>query len=133
MGEFGTPRGANKHAGIDINAPKGTAVLAPADGKIINIINRNMSNDPGEIRASKGQGAGTVVDIDHGKGVVTRYFHLEYKSARFAVGETVNAGDVIATVGRTGNTPAKGDTHLHFEIRLNGKPVDPSKYIPIKQ
>jgi murein DD-endopeptidase MepM/ murein hydrolase activator NlpD len=121
------------HSGIDINASKGTSIRAPADGVVTQVVNRDVSNDPGSKKAPPGQGAGTLITIDHGNGVVTRYFHLTYGSPQFKEGEQVKAGDVIATVGRTGNTPAAGDTHLHFEMKLNGIPVDPQKYLPKQQ
>jgi murein DD-endopeptidase MepM/ murein hydrolase activator NlpD len=129
-GYFGTPRTHGLHAGIDINAAPQTPVLVPADGRIVAVINRNVSNDPGVRRAGKKEGAGTVVVIDHGKGVTTHYFHLTFGSPAFTVGQDVKAGEVVATVGRTGNTPAGGDTHLHVEVRLNGQAVDPLLYFP---
>jgi murein DD-endopeptidase MepM/ murein hydrolase activator NlpD len=129
-GYFGASRGKRTHKGIDINAAANTPVLAPADGKVSVIFNRNVSNDPGAKKPNSTQGAGTVVVLDHGNGVTTHYFHLTFGSPTVRIGDDVKAGAVIATVGRTGNTPAKSDTHLHFETQLNGKPVDPQKYLP---
>ena len=95
-------------------------------------------------------GAGTVVDvrpnpsatygnqvvIDHGEGVYTQSSHLD--SAIVGPGDDVLAGQMIGTVGTTGNTPPAGDAHLHFEVRIGGPEprakggalVDPSNVLP---
>jgi murein DD-endopeptidase MepM/ murein hydrolase activator NlpD len=132
-GRYATPRSGGIHKGIDINASSNTPILAPAAGKVVAVINRNVSSDPGAKRPIKGQDAGTVVVIDHGNGVTTHYFHLVFGSPKFRPGQEVKAGDVIANVGRTGNTPANGDTHLHIEVRLKGVAVDPLKHLPRAQ
>lgn len=98
------------HKGIDIGAAGGTPILATADGVVT--------------RAGLSSGYGNLVVIDHGNGVTTYYGHCSrlYTS----VGAEVKAGDKIAAVGSTGNSTGN---HLHFEIRLNGKQVNPQKYV----
>lgn len=98
------------HAGVDIAVPTGTPVRAAADGVV-------------KFAGNNG-GYGLLVTIDHGENVETRYAH----NSRIVVkkGQRVKAGQVIAYSGNTGNSTGP---HLHFEIRLNGKPYDPLKYI----
>jgi murein DD-endopeptidase MepM/ murein hydrolase activator NlpD len=98
------------HSGLDISARMGTPIVAPAKGTV----------------TSAGvQGAyGNVVVIQHGSGLVTRYAHLQ----RFIVkvGDVVSRGTVIAYVGNTGRSSGP---HLHYEVILNGRPIDPMHYI----
>lgn len=68
---------------------------------------------------------GKTVMIDHGKGIQTLYAHNDRLLVK--VGEQIAAGEQIALSGNTGNTTGP---HLHFEIRLNGKVIDPLKYLP---
>jgi len=68
---------------------------------------------------------GGMIEIDHGNGMVSLYAHLS--STRVHQGEPVKAGEVIGRIGHTGK--ATGD-HLHFEIRINGQPVNPLNYVP---
>lgn len=98
------------HAGIDIAAPEGTPVAAAADGKVI--------------FAGWAGGYGNLVLIAHGDGIVTAYAHL----ASIAVGQgaRVSRGSVVGTVGSTGHSTGP---HLHFEVRVNGTPVDPMAYL----
>ena len=98
------------HKGIDIAATRGTPILATASGKVS--------------FAGWSSGYGYLVKIDHGNGVETYYGHCSklYVSA----GDTVEAGEQIAAVGSTGNSTGN---HLHFEIRLNGKQVNPQTYV----
>ena len=98
------------HKGIDIAATRGTPILATASGKVS--------------FAGWSSGYGYLVKIDHGSGVETYYGHCSklYVSA----GDTVEAGEQIAAVGSTGNSTGN---HLHFEIRLNGKQVNPQTYV----
>lgn len=98
------------HQGLDIAAKIGTNIKAVADGKVIH------SGEMG--------GYGNLIIIDHGNGITTYYGHCSKLIVK--VGEKVNAGDIIAEVGNTGNSTGP---HLHFEIRQNGKYVDPSKYL----
>ena len=98
------------HTGLDIAAPAGTPIKAAADGTV------TFSGYSG--------GYGYVVKMDNGNGVETYYGHSSalYVSA----GETVEAGDVIAAVGSTGNSTGN---HLHFEVRVNGSVVNPQNYL----
>lgn len=126
-GAFGSCRRggcAQPHRGIDIEAPVGADVVAFTDGTVVPI-----SPNPSSTY-------GNQVVIDHGNGVFSQSAHLD--SLSVSPGDTVIAGQLIGTVGRTGNTPVTGDSHLHFEIRIGSKlPVaaggstdDPMKYLP---
>lgn len=101
---------AEMHAGIDVAAPPGTPVYAPADG-IVSYTGYEA-------------GYGKIVSIDHGYGVVTRFAH----NSRVFVeqGQKVSRRDVIAAIGSTGRSSGP---HLHYEVRVNGVPVDPENYI----
>lgn len=98
------------HRGLDIAAPVGTPIYAPADGVIIFSGNKS--------------GFGKFIMIAHGNGIVTRYGH----NAQLLVkpGDKVQRGDKIATVGLTGRTTGP---HLHYEVWVNGKPANPSNFI----
>ena len=98
------------HGGLDLAASYGTPIMATADGVVKS--------------AGRTGGYGNLVVIDHGNGVETYYGHCS--SINVKVGATVKAGDIIAKVGSTGNSTGN---HLHFEIRINGKSVNPQKYI----
>jgi murein DD-endopeptidase MepM/ murein hydrolase activator NlpD len=95
-----------RHAGIDIAAPAGTHILAPAAGRVR--------------FSGKKFGYGYTVEIDHGGGVVTRYAHC--RSLMVRAGDDVAAGAIIATVGRSGLATAP---HLHYEVMVNGRNVNP--------
>ncbi|MCB0407648.1 MAG: M23 family metallopeptidase [Bdellovibrionales bacterium] len=98
------------HAGLDIAAPPGTPVYAPADG-VVSFVGYES-------------GYGKLVSIDHGYGVVTRFAH----NSRLLVekGQKVSRRDVISTVGSTGRSSGP---HVHYEVRVHGVPVDPRNYI----
>jgi murein DD-endopeptidase MepM/ murein hydrolase activator NlpD len=98
------------HRGLDIATRKGTPIIAPADGVIT--------------YAAKKWLIGNMITIDHGHGMLTRYGHI-YKIIK-KKGERVKRGEVIALVGNTGRSTGP---HLHYEVRLNGVPVNPVKYI----
>lgn len=98
------------HEGIDISAPMGTPIIAAAAGVVVEVGNES--------------GYGNLITIDHGNGVVTRYGHCSRIVAR--VGQRVQRGDRIAYVGSTGISTGP---HLHYEVIVNGKPVNPRKYI----
>lgn len=100
----------SRHLGVDIDAPRGAPVLAVADGVV------TWSGWRG--------GYGNVVEIDHGNGYMTRYAHNSKLSRE--VGERVHAGDEIAKVGSTGRSTGP---HVHFEVWLDGKPVNPMAYV----
>lgn len=98
------------HKGLDIANRNGTPIIATADGIVT-------------FAGSKGN-MGTMVVLDHGHGMVTRYGHL-LKTLKNR-GESVKRGDVIAHMGNSGRSTGP---HVHYEVRLNGLPVNPKKYI----
>lgn len=98
------------HPGIDIGASMGTPIKAAASGRVI------VSGYNG--------GYGNLVVIDHGNGLATAYAHQS--SIAVSVGQQVGQGQVIGYVGSTGFSTGP---HLHFEVRVNGSPVDPMGYL----
>jgi len=99
------------HAGVDIGAGSGSAIVAAAEGKVISAGYRG--------------GYGNTVMIDHGNGVVSLYAHQLSGGIRVSVGSTVDKGERIGTVGSTGYSTGP---HLHFEVRVNGTPKNPATY-----
>jgi murein DD-endopeptidase MepM/ murein hydrolase activator NlpD len=99
------------HTGIDIGASYGTAIVAADSGRVI------YSTWVG--------GYGNTIAIDHGRGISTLYAHQS--SLAVGYGATVARGQVIGYVGSTGLSTGP---HLHFEVRVNGSPVDPMGYLP---
>jgi murein DD-endopeptidase MepM/ murein hydrolase activator NlpD len=105
--------GANTmHDGVDFSAGQGTPILAAASGKVI--------------KAENNAGYGNHVDVDHGNGLVTRYAHASKLLSR--EGDLVVRGQVLAEVGTTGRSTAP---HLHFEVRMNGVPQNPAKFLQV--
>ena len=98
------------HEGVDISAPLGTNIRAPADGKVTFVGHKI--------------GYGLVVELDHGGGVSTLYAHCQKLLVK--VGDYVAAGATIAKVGSTGLSTAP---HVHFEVLINGRHVDPLRYL----
>lgn len=98
------------HNGIDINAANATYILASAGGTVI--------------AAEWMDGYGYCVMISHGEGIVTLYAHCS--EMRVSYGDKVTQGQVIALVGSTGLSTGP---HCHFEVRLNGTPVNPLEYV----
>ncbi len=98
------------HEGLDIAGPIGTPVKAPAAGVVV--------------RAGANGSYGNFVAIDHGYGVQTRYGHLS--SIQVKVGQRVKRHEQVATLGNTGRSTGP---HLHYEVRVNGVPINPAKYI----
>jgi murein DD-endopeptidase MepM/ murein hydrolase activator NlpD len=98
------------HEGIDLSAPMGAPIVAPATGRVISV-----TNEPGY---------GNTFQIDHGNGIVTRFAHCSRIVVH--VGQQVTRGQLIATVGNTGLATGP---HLHYEVHVNGRPVDPLKYV----
>ena len=97
------------HPGMDFTAPTGTEIYATGNGTVVNTGWR--------------QGYGNCVEINHGYGYRTVYGHMSLIKVR--VGQKVNRGDVIGLVGNTGLSIGP---HLHYEVHLNGKPVNPLNY-----
>ncbi len=98
------------HEGLDIANAIGTPIVAPADGTVV--------------YASQEGGYGNVVVIDHGLGIKTRYAHLS--KITIALGDRVRRGQLIAELGNTGRSTGP---HLHYEVRINGIPENPRKFI----
>jgi murein DD-endopeptidase MepM/ murein hydrolase activator NlpD len=98
------------HQGMDIATPHGQPVYVPSDGTVVFI-------------GTEG-GYGKVLVIDHGYGVKTRYGHLSEIHVR--LGDRVKRGDKVASVGNTGRSTGP---HLHYEVRVNGIPENPRKFI----
>jgi murein DD-endopeptidase MepM/ murein hydrolase activator NlpD len=96
--------------GIDLTAPKGTKVRATADGRVT--------------FAGRSGAFGRLVIIRHENDYETRYAHL--KSIAVSKGKKVKRGAVIGTVGKSGNATG---FHLHYEVRLQGTPVNPRSYL----
>ncbi len=98
------------HEGLDIAAQTGTPVVAPADGVVL--------------KAGFSPGYGNMVEISHGYGIKTVFGHNSRLNVK--VGQQVKRGDIISYVGDTGSSTGP---HLHYEVRLNGLPVNPKKYL----
>lgn len=94
------------HPGLDISADKGDPVYATADGKVVN--------------ASAAGNYGNLVVLDHGYGLETRYGHLS--AFKVKLGQTVKRGDLLGLVGSTGRATS---SHLHYEVRANGRILNP--------
>lgn len=98
------------HQGVDIAAPMGSPIRAAANGTVI--------------RAGAAEDYGNYVEIAHGFGVVTRYAHAQKILVK--TGTRVSKGDLIGLVGATGRTTGP---HLHYEVEVGGRKVDPSNFI----
>lgn len=98
------------HGGLDLYTGSPRPVLAAGDGRVESILQQ--------------RGYGLVILIDHRNGVSTRYAHLSAIAPDIRPGAHVLAGEEIARTGRTGNATA---VHLHYEILVNGRAVDPLK------
>ena len=98
------------HQGMDIATPHGQPVYVPSDGTVVFL-------------GTEG-GYGKVLVVDHGYGVKTRYAHLSETHVR--LGDRVKRGDKVASVGNTGRSTGP---HLHYEVRVNGIPENPRKFI----
>jgi murein DD-endopeptidase MepM/ murein hydrolase activator NlpD len=98
------------HAGLDFKGPFGAPIYAAAKGTVRFV--------------GQKQGYGNCVEIDHGNGLMTRYAHMS--GFRAEVGQAVKAGDVLGAIGSTGRSTGP---HLHFEVRINDRPVDPRPFL----
>ncbi len=98
------------HEGMDIAAQTGTPIVAAADGVVI--------------KSGFGTGYGNMVEISHGYGYKSLYAHNSRLNVK--AGQRVRRGEVIAYVGDTGSSTGP---HLHYEVRLNGLPVNPTRYL----
>lgn len=97
------------HPGVDISAPRGTKVVATADGLVV--------------FAGRRQGYGNLVGIEHKFGISTRYGHLDRYTVR--AGQRVKRGDIVGYVGSTGRTTG---AHLHYEVRFHNQPLNPLRF-----
>lgn len=102
-------RSAN-HGGLDMAGVTGEPIMAAANGRVV--------------RASRFGAYGNAIDIDHGKGILTRYAHLSRIDVK--VGDKVVMGDKIGALGSTGRSTGP---HLHYEVRIDGRPVNPRRFL----
>lgn len=98
------------HPGIDISSPTGGRIVAPASGTVVRIGWEN--------------GYGRVVEIAHGFGIRTLYAHLE--TTRVTEGQRLRRGELVGLIGSTGRSTGP---HLHYEVQVGGKPVNPLDYV----
>jgi murein DD-endopeptidase MepM/ murein hydrolase activator NlpD len=101
---------AAMHAGIDLAGPSGTPIYATADATVG--------------RSEWVSGYGNLVELEHGRGIQTRYGHLS--RSMVSAGQKVKRGDVIALMGSTGRSTG---SHLHYEVRIDGKAVNPIPFM----
>jgi murein DD-endopeptidase MepM/ murein hydrolase activator NlpD len=101
---------SENHAGLDIAVPKGTPVHAPAEGVVVHA---GWKGDYGK-----------MIELDHGNGHTTRFGHLSLIEVE--IGDRVLKGQIIGAVGSTGRSTGP---HLHYEVRYQGRPLDPIKYL----
>ena len=116
FGVRGNPFGggaAEFHPGQDISAPRGTPVVATADGTVV--------------QAGWQNGYGQEVVVDHGQGLTTRYGHLS--KIEVAAGQVVRRGEELGQVGSTGRSTGP---HLHYEVRIDDVAVSPLHYLPAR-
>ncbi len=99
------------HAGMDIDGERGDMVVAPANGTVT--------------EAGWKGGYGQMIEIDHGNGLKTRYGHLS--KVEVTAGDTLTRGKLIAFIGSTGRSTGP---HLHYELRLNDRPINPRRFLP---
>ena len=104
--------GADFHPGLDFKGPLGAPIYAAARGRVSFVGQRS--------------GYGNCVEIDHGNGLVTRYAHMS--AFRTRPGTEVNPGDQIGLIGSTGRSTGP---HLHFEVRINDRPVNPRPFLEV--
>jgi len=110
---FGYRDGGEFHKGIDIMAGYGAPIVAASPGVVVTV--------------TEDGGWGQYVKIDHGGGISTLYAHMISGSAVVSVGQAVNAGDALGSVGDTGYVTV---AHLHFEVYVGNSVVDPMGWLP---
>ena len=103
------------HNGLDIASERGTQVLAAASGTVTALYEDDLM--------------GTVVEIDHGQGLVSQYANLAAVPT-VAVGDAVSTGSVIGSVGQTAAAESGRASHLHYALLKDGYAVDPAEYLP---
>ncbi|MCP5395655.1 MAG: M23 family metallopeptidase [Sphingomonadaceae bacterium] len=101
---------ATMHSGLDFKGPMGAPIYAAAKGTV-SFVGRKS-------------GYGNVVEVSHGNGLMTRYAHMSKFNAK--LGQEVAAGDVIGAIGSTGRSTGP---HLHFEVRINERAVNPRTFL----
>ncbi len=99
------------HKGLDIAGPIGTPIFATADGMVG--------------RAQWVRGYGKYIEVEHGNAIQTRYGHMS--ALNVAPGQRVRQGDLIGFMGSTGRSTG---SHLHYEVRIGGEPVNPTSFLP---
>jgi murein DD-endopeptidase MepM/ murein hydrolase activator NlpD len=99
------------HGGMDIDGERGEQVIAPANGVVT--------------EAGWKGGYGNMVEVDHGNGLKTRYGHLSKIDVQ--IGDSITRGQVMAFIGSTGRSTGP---HLHYELRLNDRPINPRRFLP---
>ncbi len=99
------------HSGMDIDGERGDLIVAPANGTVV--------------KAGWQGGYGNLIEIDHGNGLTTRYGHLS--KIEVQVGDTLQRGQLIGQIGSTGRSTGP---HLHYELRLNDKSINPRRFLP---
>lgn len=102
--------GREFHEGLDISAPYGSQILSPADGVVL-------------FNGAQ-RGYGYCIVIAHKYGITTRYAHLSSMAVK--VGDRVKKGEILGYIGNTGKATGP---HLHFEVHINGKPVNPMRFL----
>lgn len=115
--DFGEKRSYENHPGVDLRASSGTEIKSPADGKVIDAEFKNT-------------GCGGTIKIEHGNGFTSRYCHC--KDIRVSNGQMVRQGEVIGLTGGAQGDKGAGNSrgpHLHFELKKDGKLVNPMDYI----
>lgn len=106
-------RAGAMHSGLDFPGPVGTPILSAAPGRVTFVGTKS--------------GYGSVIEVDHGQGIMTRYAHLSGYTTK--VGSRVAAGQQIGKMGSTGRSTG---SHLHFEVRLHGAAVNPRRFLDAK-
>jgi murein DD-endopeptidase MepM/ murein hydrolase activator NlpD len=125
------PRGESFHAGTDISVPKGTKVHAATSGTVSTVAcNARRAEDKSPYSCNVDgslaiEGCGWYVDIQHADGILTRYCHLRDRPY-VKVGQKVAAGQLIGLSGNSGNSSGP---HLHFEVHVRGRTVDPEPFM----